>query len=362
MALHEPSKAPPVTLGAVVGATLKGCADAGADAGEGVFKGSGKGKGASGRSDADALVEAAMERALAGGPSSSSSSSSSLQPGLEKSMMAAMMGGQSGGSMGFMGQLSPEAMVAMAAQQQSMLWGGLPGMGLDPMMGMMQGMGAGGGGSGDGASGGGASVKGSTLAPAGGMLPAMMGGHLRLGGPMGMGGGDGSFGGGGYGGGGFGGGFGGGVDGRGGHRQGGNGWRALCPASGPLGPDGPLGNDPPASALVVDGALRRLDASGGLFVGAYSPLARRRRLERFWQKRRRLLAAGRASDHAGRLLPAPADAEGSGAWGAVPAAVRAERMIRYSVRKDFAVSRMRVKGRFVKKEDEGLLRELMSIA
>ena len=35
--------------------------------------------------------------------------------------------------------------------------------------------------------------------------------------------------------------------------------------------------------------------------------------------------------------------------------------VKYDVRKNFADSRMRVKGRFVKKEDEELLRELMSI-
>ena len=37
------------------------------------------------------------------------------------------------------------------------------------------------------------------------------------------------------------------------------------------------------------------------------------------------------------------------------------RAVKYDVRKNFADSRMRVKGRFVKKEDEQLLRELMSI-
>ena len=35
-------------------------------------------------------------------------------------------------------------------------------------------------------------------------------------------------------------------------------------------------------------------------------------------------------------------------------------MGKYDVRKNFADSRMRVKGRFVKKEDEDLLRELVS--
>ena len=34
---------------------------------------------------------------------------------------------------------------------------------------------------------------------------------------------------------------------------------------------------------------------------------------------------------------------------------------RYEVRKEFAVTRMRVKGRFVKKEDESLLREVIGL-
>jgi hypothetical protein len=35
--------------------------------------------------------------------------------------------------------------------------------------------------------------------------------------------------------------------------------------------------------------------------------------------------------------------------------------IKYDVRKNFADSRLRVKGRFVRKEDESLMRELMSL-
>ena len=35
--------------------------------------------------------------------------------------------------------------------------------------------------------------------------------------------------------------------------------------------------------------------------------------------------------------------------------------VKYDVRKNFADSRLRVKGRFVKKEDEELLRELMNL-
>jgi hypothetical protein len=35
--------------------------------------------------------------------------------------------------------------------------------------------------------------------------------------------------------------------------------------------------------------------------------------------------------------------------------------VKYDVRKNFADSRLRVKGRFVKKEDEELLRELLNM-
>ena len=35
--------------------------------------------------------------------------------------------------------------------------------------------------------------------------------------------------------------------------------------------------------------------------------------------------------------------------------------VKYDVRKNFADTRLRVKGRFVKKEDELLMRELMSL-
>ncbi len=37
------------------------------------------------------------------------------------------------------------------------------------------------------------------------------------------------------------------------------------------------------------------------------------------------------------------------------------RKVKYDVRKSFADSRLRVKGRFVKKEDEELLRDLMQM-
>ena len=64
------------------------------------------------------------------------------------------------------------------------------------------------------------------------------------------------------------------------------------------------------------------------WVGAYSPESRKARLERFMEKRKhRVWTQG----------------------------------VKYDVRKNFAESRLRVKGRFVKKEDELLMRELMSI-
>lgn len=64
------------------------------------------------------------------------------------------------------------------------------------------------------------------------------------------------------------------------------------------------------------------------YIGAYSPDARKKRIMRFMEKRKRRV------------------------W---------TKKVKYDVRKNFADSRMRVKGRFVKKEDEELLRELMSI-
>mmetsp|Transcript_22147 Transcript_22147/g.69314 ORF Transcript_22147/g.69314 Transcript_22147/m.69314 type:complete len:176 (-) Transcript_22147:57-584(-) len=63
------------------------------------------------------------------------------------------------------------------------------------------------------------------------------------------------------------------------------------------------------------------------YVGAYSPDERKKRLERFHEKR-------------GRRV-----------W---------TRKVKYDVRKNFADTRMRVKGRFVKREDEDLLRDLSS--
>ncbi|KAK1930592.1 Zinc finger protein CONSTANS-LIKE 6 [Phytophthora citrophthora] len=68
-------------------------------------------------------------------------------------------------------------------------------------------------------------------------------------------------------------------------------------------------------------------SSEGKYIGSYSPEARRKRIERFLEKRKRRVWA---------------------------------KKVDYDVRKNFANSRLRVKGRFVKKEDEELLCQLMS--
>jgi len=67
---------------------------------------------------------------------------------------------------------------------------------------------------------------------------------------------------------------------------------------------------------------------GKLYIGAYSPEQRKSRIERFIEKRSRRV------------------------W---------TKKVKYDVRKNFADSRLRVKGRFVKKEDEEIMRELMTI-
>jgi len=67
---------------------------------------------------------------------------------------------------------------------------------------------------------------------------------------------------------------------------------------------------------------------GGKKIGAYSPNSRKARIDRFLEKRNNRV------------------------W---------TKKVKYDVRKNFADSRLRVKGRFVKKEDEELLRELLKI-
>ena len=64
------------------------------------------------------------------------------------------------------------------------------------------------------------------------------------------------------------------------------------------------------------------------WVGAYSPESRKVRIQRFLAKRNHRV------------------------W---------TKTVKYDVRKNFANSRLRVKGRFVKKEDETLMRELMGM-
>ena len=64
------------------------------------------------------------------------------------------------------------------------------------------------------------------------------------------------------------------------------------------------------------------------WVGAYSPMSRHLRVNRFLEKRNQRT------------------------W---------TKKVKYNVRKDFADSRLRVKGRFVKQEDEMLMRELVSL-
>ncbi len=64
------------------------------------------------------------------------------------------------------------------------------------------------------------------------------------------------------------------------------------------------------------------------YIGAYSPESRKRRIDKFHQKRRMRV------------------------W---------TKVVKYDVRKNFADRRVRVKGRFVKKGDESLLREIMNM-
>lgn len=74
-------------------------------------------------------------------------------------------------------------------------------------------------------------------------------------------------------------------------------------------------------------ALTVVPISG--YIGGYSPDSRSRRIEKFLRKRHNRV------------------------W---------RKRVKYDVRKNFADSRLRVKGRFVKKEDEDLLRELIVMA
>ena len=81
------------------------------------------------------------------------------------------------------------------------------------------------------------------------------------------------------------------------------------------------------------GADNNSDAEGGSgskhMVGAYSPRARRARIERFLEKRKQRV------------------------W---------TKKTQYSVREKHANSRMRMKGRFITKDDEAMLKELMALS
>mmetsp|Transcript_58091 Transcript_58091/g.126327 ORF Transcript_58091/g.126327 Transcript_58091/m.126327 type:complete len:227 (-) Transcript_58091:14-694(-) len=82
------------------------------------------------------------------------------------------------------------------------------------------------------------------------------------------------------------------------------------------------------SYMQGDGKMGMSSTKEKGFIGAYSPEARRERIERFVEKRKKRV------------------------W---------TKKVKYDVRKNFADSRLRVKGRFVKKEDEEVLRDLMTI-
>jgi hypothetical protein len=86
-------------------------------------------------------------------------------------------------------------------------------------------------------------------------------------------------------------------------------------------------NDPSLKTSIGSDGLLHVERPEG-WVGAYSPESRKIRIERFLEKRNLRV------------------------W---------TKSVKYDVRKNFADSRLRVKGRFVKKEDELLMRELMSL-
>ncbi len=86
-------------------------------------------------------------------------------------------------------------------------------------------------------------------------------------------------------------------------------------------------SDPNLSIGLDENGLMHIDHPPD-WVGAYSPDSRKLRIERFLAKRNHRV------------------------W---------VKKVKYDVRKNFADSRLRVKGRFVKKEDELLMRDLMSL-
>ena len=86
-------------------------------------------------------------------------------------------------------------------------------------------------------------------------------------------------------------------------------------------------SDPNLKVSLDDDGLMEVERPDG-WIGAYSPESRKVRIAKFMEKRNHRV------------------------W---------TKTVKYDVRKNFADSRLRVKGRFVKKEDELLMRELMSL-
>jgi hypothetical protein len=86
-------------------------------------------------------------------------------------------------------------------------------------------------------------------------------------------------------------------------------------------------SDPNIKTSLDDNGLLQVERPDG-WIGAYSPESRTVRISKFLEKRNHRV------------------------W---------TKTVKYDVRKNFADSRLRVKGRFVKKEDELLMRELMSL-
>jgi hypothetical protein len=86
-------------------------------------------------------------------------------------------------------------------------------------------------------------------------------------------------------------------------------------------------SDPNLNVTLDEDGLMHVERPEG-WVGAYSPESRKVRIARFMEKRHHRV------------------------W---------TKTVKYDVRKNFADSRLRVKGRFVKKEDELLMRELVSL-
>lgn len=86
-------------------------------------------------------------------------------------------------------------------------------------------------------------------------------------------------------------------------------------------------SDPNIKTTIDDDGLLHVERPDG-WIGAYSPESRKVRISRFLEKRNHRV------------------------W---------TKTVKYDVRKNFADSRLRVKGRFVKKEDELMMRELMSL-